>query len=59
VCRIFKLPNGDVGASAVRPVFVGEKCIQDGKHLLENEQIITLCEEDMKVVSRYQFRRLK
>jgi len=48
------LPNGDIGAHAVQPVFVGDRRIENGNSLLlEDGQVLSLCEDDMTVVSKY------
>lgn len=56
-CRIYRLKNGAVGITALNPVLIGGKCIMGGeKLLLENNQQIALCEEDMSILTEYEIR---
>jgi hypothetical protein len=57
-CALIKFPNGDVTARAITPILIDGTCIKDGaKVVLQNGQTISLCDNEMTVMSEYRYER--
>ena len=52
---MFRLPTGELGVKAIKPVFIGDKCIMSGERLsIKSDDQLVICEEDMSVIVRYE-----